>query len=168
MKIERRNFLIYGSLFGLSSYVNAREISMFEREFKKVKLTISAVQEHMFPPMSKLPSAKDMNVIAFLFETVEHQSFDKDIRDFIIEGAQEFMTREKGTFISMSDTDKEKALRDYEKTNYGSSWISRIMTITMEGMFGDPIYGSNVKEAGWKALGAYSGLPRPSKRYLDV
>jgi len=168
MKIERRSFLIFGSLFGLSPYVSAREISKFENEFKEVKLTISAVQEHMFPPTSKLPSAKNMNAIAFLFETVEHKSFDKDIRAFVIEGAQEFMTREKGTFISMSDERKEKALRAYEETNYGSSWISRIMTLTMEGMFCDPIYGSNVKEAGWKALNAYGGQPRPNTRYLDV
>ena len=40
------------------------------------------------------------------------------------------------------------------------------MTITMEGMFSDPIYGSNIKESGWKALGAYGGFPRPKTKYL--
>ena len=168
MKIERRNFLIFGSLFGFSTYVNAREISAFESEFKKVKLTIAAVQEHMFPQMNKLPSAKEMNTIQFLFETVEHKSFDKDIRAFVIEGAKELMAREKESFIFMSNREKEKALRAYEETNYGSSWLSRIMTLTMEGIFCDPIYGSNVKEVGWKALGAYGRQPRPNSRYIDV
>jgi len=40
--------------------------------------------------------------------------------------------------------------------------------LTMEGMFADPIYGSNTNELGWKALGAFGGQPRPKKRYLDV
>ena len=41
------------------------------------------------------------------------------------------------------------------------------MTITMEGMFSDPVYGSNIKEDGWKALGAYGGFPRPKTKYLE-
>jgi len=168
MGIARRSFLIFGSLFGLSTYVNTREISVFENNFTEVKSTIEAVQKHMFPKLSKFPSSGKMNTIHFLFETVEHKSFDKDIRAFVIEGGQELIIREKGKFISMSDIEKEKALRAYEETNYGSLWLSRIMTITMEGMFCDPIYGSNVKETGWKALSAYGGQPRPRTRYLDV
>ena len=67
----------------------------------------------------------------------------------------------------MSEKEKERALRAYEQTNYGSSWLGRIMTLTMEGIFSDPIYGSNVKEAGWKSLGTYGGLPRPKTRYIE-
>jgi hypothetical protein len=95
-----------------------------------------------------------------------HKSFDKDIKVFVLEGAQELIAREKGRFPFLSKVEKEKALRAYEKTNYGSSWLSRIMTITMEGMFSDPIYGSNMKERGWKALNAYGGFPRPKTKYL--
>jgi len=168
IKMDRRSFLIFGSFVGLSVYVNARQISAFENNFKEVKQTIAAVQAHMFPSMSKLPSAKKMNTIQFLFETVAHKSFDKDIRAFVIEGAKELIVREKGKFIFMSDIEKEKVLREYEETNYGSAWLSRIMTLTMEGMFSDPIYGSNINEAGWKALNAYGGEPRPKTRYLDV
>ena len=109
-----------------------------------------------------------MHVTAFLFETVAHKSYDKDIRAFVIEGAQELDNRTKGEFVSLSLSDKEKALRAYEETNYGSSWLSRMMTLAMEGLFCDPIYGSNVKEAGWKALNAYGGFPRPETRYLGV
>jgi len=68
----------------------------------------------------------------------------------------------------MTKVEKEKALRAYEKTNYGSSWLSRIMTLTMEGMFSDPIYGSNTKEAGWKSVGAYGGYPRAKIKYMGL
>jgi len=166
--IKRRQFLIFGTLLGVSPYLKAKEFNVFEKAFQEVEATIAGVQEHLFPRASKLPSAKKMNSTQFVFETMTHKSFDKDIREFVLDGAKELISRENGHFVAMSSVDKEKALRAYEETNYGSSWLSRIMTLTMEGMFCDPIYGSNVKEAGWKALHSFGGQPRPDARYLDV
>jgi len=164
--MKRRNFLVLGSLLGLSPYIEAKAASSFALSFKKVEATIAAVQDHMFPKNAKLPSASQMHTIHFLFDTVNHKSYDKDIRTFVIEGAEEFISREKGKFVQMTEAEKEKALRAYEETSYGSNWLSRIMTLTMEGLFSDPIYGSNINESGWKALGAYGGLPRATKRYV--
>ena len=166
--IKRRQFLILGSLLGLSPYIQAKDISTFEKEFKAIEATLFAVQQHMFPEGSKLPSAASMHVTQFVFETITHKSYDRDIKAFVLEGAKELHKREKGQFVSMTDQEKEKALRAYEETNYGSNWLSRILTLTMEGMFCDPVYGSNIKEEGWKALSAYGGFPRPKTRYMDV
>jgi len=167
MQIKRRSFLKLGSILSLSPYLKAEEITAFEKEFKAVKPTISAVQEHLFPEKSKLPSANSMYVTQFLFETITHKSFDRDIKAFVLEGAQELVSREKGRFTSMTSVDKEKALRAYEETNYGSSWLSRIMTLTMEGMFCDPIYGSTLNESGWEAVNAFGGFPRPRTKYME-
>jgi len=164
--VKRRQFLILGSLLGLSPYVQAKKIDTFSQEFKKVEATIEAVQNHMFPVGNTLPSAKQTHVIQFLFETVAHTSYDKDIRVFIIEGAEELMRREKNRFLSMNTLEKEKALRAYENTNYGSSWLSRIMTVTMEGLFSAPIYGANKNEIAWKSIDMYGGYPRPTVKYL--
>jgi len=166
--IKRRQFLIFGTMLGLSPYIEAKELRTFEKDFDGVKKTIFAVQEHMFPPHSKLPSSSMMHATTFLFDTLKHKSYDKDIRAFVIEGAKELQNREKGRFFAMTEKEREKALRAYEETEYGSNWLSRIMTLTMEGMFCDPIYGSNIQEAGWKALHALGGKPRPTTRYLDV
>ncbi len=167
MKMPRRKFLILSSFLSLSPYLEAKKFSGFKKDFREIKSTIVAVQVHMFPEGSKIPSAMSMNVIEFLFETITHKSYDKDIRAFVLEGAQELKGREKGRFNTMTYTDKEKALRAYEETSYGRNWLARIMTITMEGMFSDPIYGPNIKEAGWKALSAYGGYPRPKTRYIE-
>ncbi len=166
--IKRRQFIILSSLLGMAPYVQAREDRKLKKEFSLVADTIGKVQEHMFPKGSKLPSAKSMNSIQFLYDTISHKSYDKDIRAFVIGGAEELIKREKGKFTSMTSIQKEKALRAYEETNYGSNWLSRIMTLTMEGLFSDPIYGSNVRESGWKSVGAYGGFPRPKIKYLGV
>jgi len=166
--MQRRNFLILGSLLGLSPTIEAKAPSSFERAFKEVEETIAAVQAHMFPEGSKIPSAKQMRTIQFLFETVNHESYDKDIRAFVLEGAKELIDREKGRFVSMSEAERERALRAYEETSYGSNWLSRIMTLTMEGLFSAPVYGVNIHEAGWKALHAYGGMPQPKTRYIAL
>ncbi|SFZ98825.1 Tat (twin-arginine translocation) pathway signal sequence domain protein [hydrothermal vent metagenome] len=166
--MQRRNFLILGSIFGLSPYVKAEEHTELSREFEKVKSLIAAVQEHMFPAGNKIPSAKDMDANRFLFEAISHNCYDKDIRAFVIEGAKEFKNSTKGDFLTMNKKDKEKALREYEQSSYGQSWLSRIMVITLEGIFSDPIYGSNKKEAGWKALNSYGGFPRAKSRYIQL
>ena len=166
--LKRRQFLIAGSLLGLSPYVEAKGIRKFDKRLSALKNTIASVQAHMFPRGSKLPSAEEMHVVEFVFETITHASYDKDIRLFVIEGAEELIKREKNSFISMSHEEKEQALRAYEKTNYGSSWLSRIMTLTMEGLFSDPIYGANKNEIGWKSIQAYGGQPRPTVKYLDI
>ncbi len=168
VKTKRRQFLILGSLLGVSPYIHAKELHIFEKDFKRVRLTIAAVQKQMFPKGSKLPSAEEMNVTEFLFETIAHKSYDKDIRAFVIEGAEELMQREKSPFHLMTASKKEEAMRAYEETNYGSSWLSRIMTLTMEGLFCDPVYGSNIKEEGWKSLHSFGGQPRPSVKYLEI
>ncbi|WP_415406832.1 gluconate 2-dehydrogenase subunit 3 family protein [Sulfurovum sp. CS9] len=167
--MKRRKFLILSSVLGLSSSLLGKNNSIvFSKSLKRVEKTIQSVQQHLFPEGSQIPSARSMNVTQFLLETITHPSYDKDIRLFVIEGAEELESREEGKFTAFSEKEKERALRAYEETHYGSNWLSRIMTLTMEGMFSDPIYGSNVKEAGWKALGSYGGLPRPTTRYIKL
>lgn len=168
MRIKRREFLIFSSMVTLSSCLHASADLEFDKQFKEVKEIIDAVQKHMFPDNTVLSSVTHTNVIQFVYETLKHKSFDKDIRAFVIEGAQSLKQRTKNAFVTLSQAEKEKALRAYEETAYGSAWLSRIMTLALEGMLSDPIYGANDKGSGWKALHTSGGEPRPKKRYLDV
>lgn len=165
--LKRRDFIVMGSILGLSTCVDAKMQSSFVKGFREVESLISVVQQHMFPPNASLPSARESDATAFLFETLNHPSYDKDIRAFIIEGAKELMGQEKQSLLRMSSEEIEKTLRRYEETSYGSAWLSCIMTLTIEGMFSDPIYKANKKEIGWIKLKAYGGYPRPTTRYLE-
>jgi hypothetical protein len=178
--MKRRNFLIFGSAFGLLAYFGAKKDSArkdkdnvrkdndFKTVFASVESTIAQVQAHMFPPNSNLPSASAMNATFFLSEAISHQCFDRDTRAFILEGAQELQTRIDGDFTALTFEQKEQALRAYEETGYGSSWLSQIMRLTMEAIFSDPIYGGNTDELGWKTLQSYGGFPRPTQKYIGV
>ncbi len=166
--MRRRHFLILGSLTGISPYLKAEALSPQHIAFKKVKKTIDAVQAHMFPQGGKLPSAEDMQTIMFVEDTLFHPTYDRDIRAFVIEGAEELERRENGRFLSYNSAQKEKALRAYEATNYGINWLSRIMILSLEALLSDPIYGSNKKESGWHVLETKGGEPRPTQRYIGT
>ncbi|MGC9351561.1 MAG: gluconate 2-dehydrogenase subunit 3 family protein [Sulfurovum sp.] len=165
--MRRRDFLVTSAVIGLSASIDAQEISAETKALRSVETLIAAVQQHMFPEGSRLPSAKSMDTITFLKETITHASYDRDIRRFVIEGAQELESRTEGKFLRMDRSEKEHALRSYEETNYGSNWLARIMTLTMEAIFSDPIYGSNIGQKGWKAVESVGGEPRPKRRYIE-
>jgi hypothetical protein len=164
--MQRRKFLLFGSLLGVGSALHAIPPSRFEQEFQKIAALITAVQEHFFPEEGTLPSAKQMNTTHFLFETISHPTYDRDTRAFVITGAKHLDKQEKGKFITLSPAEKEQALRAYETDNEGKKWLSCIMMLTLEGLLGDPIYGSNINEAGWHALHTQGGNPRPQCRYI--
>ena len=131
--MKRRNFLILSSIFGISSFVEAKQRDKFKKRFSIIKPVIVAVQEHMFPRDNILPSTEETRLTTFLYKTIMHKSYDKDIKVFVLEGAQELLHR-KNDFVHLTYNEKEKVLREYEKTEYGSAWLSRIMTLSLEGM----------------------------------
>ena len=134
----------------------------------EVYSVIAAVQQHMFPDKSSIPSAIAFHATQFTAETIMHPTYDKDIRKFVIEGAEELQNREKQQFLNYDTRQREKALRAYEETGYGSGWLDRIMLLSLEGLLSDPVYGGNSKELGWKALQTRGGDPRPTSRYLQL
>jgi gluconate 2-dehydrogenase gamma chain len=46
------------------------------------------------------------------------------------------------------------------------AFFTRLLTLTMEGFFGDPIYGGNRNKASWKMLG-FPGLPATYANVID-
>lgn len=135
---------------------------------KEIYSVIAAVQEHMFPQENTLPSATTFRATAFLAETLMHPTYDKDIRAFVIKGAEALQKRENHHFLTYDVAHKEKALRAYEETDYGGRWLDRIMLLSLEALLSDPIYGGNMRESGWHALQAKGGDPRPTSKYVQL
>ena len=54
-----------------------------------------------------------------------------------------------------------------EFANFSSrAFFARLLTMTMEGFFGDPIYGGNRNKASWRMLG-FPGLPATYAHLID-
>ena len=146
--------------------LNAKNMDINKQEFQKVHATIAAVQLHMFPKDSVLPTSERICMMDFLYHSIFEKHYDKEIRDFVIEGAKILENHSEQKFVNLTNSEKEKILRNYEKSNYGSIWLKRIMTLSIEALFSDPIYRGNIKELGWKSIDTYAGYPRPKLRYI--
>jgi hypothetical protein len=164
--MNRRGFVSLCAVNGAISILHSKD-KIDKSLPKDIYNTIQAVQEHFFPLNITLPSASEFGATKFLNSTIFHKSFDKDIKDFVISGAEEFMIQENGKFIEYDSNKKEIALRKFENTSLGANWLSRIMILSLEALLSDPIYGGNIKQSGWDFLQTTGGNPRPINRYAN-
>lgn len=168
--LTRRKFLLVSTLctstLAVHPYISEKS-KLLSKRFDKVVETIVSIQLHMFP-LGILGHSLPLQALEnFLRTTLFEPRYDPDIRLFVIEGAERFIAINKTFVVSMKTSQKEKQLRQYEETNYGSAWLSRIMTLTMEALFSDPIYAVNSDEKMWKMLQTYGGYPRPKSEYMQ-
>ncbi len=163
--MQRRDFLATLPLSGMALYATTSPHPHPDKKaFLKHKPLLAAVQAHMIPQTPHFPSAKAMQSIDFMEESIFHPSYDYEIRAFIIEGAALLYQREPH-FLSYTFQEKERALRAFEEDG-GEAWLSRILILTLEALLSDPIYGSNKKGYCWYALNTQGGEPRPKVRYI--
>jgi gluconate 2-dehydrogenase gamma chain len=137
----------------------------------RVWRTLEAVQQHLLPGGNGAPSAQQLHATQYLYMTMRHSSFDYEIRDFIFQGVHWAESEAVGSygrsFTLLKPQEKEQVcqilLFEYGR---GESWLSTLVSYTLEALLSDPIYGGNVDKAGWKWLGHVPGSPRPQKRFV--
>lgn len=132
-----------------------------ERQF------LTAVQSHLLPSEIDSPGAQDVHATQYLELALTGSDINPAHQGQIKRGivALESLSNEKnGTaFISLSTTQREDLLRDFEDTEDGYEWLRTVMGYTIEAYLGDPAYGGNTDELGWRATGHSPGVPRPIK-----
>lgn len=165
---SRRKFILWSSMMGTAFAMDSTPQSgQLMQRLNKVIDTIVSVQWHMFPLSSTDIDVWKYRYRLFIEKTLFETHFDADIRAFIIEGAEKLIAMQDKSFHLLSRLQKEDVLRKYEKSRYGSAWLSRILTLTMEAAFSDSVYGCNYTEEMWKFIESYGGYPRPKSEYLQ-
>lgn len=128
--------------------------------------TIKLIQEDIFPLATKL----GINTLGYLTLILHHNRVTNREKEFIRNGVlwlnEESVNRYKKTYILLSSSQRQNILQTIAKEHWGENWINIMLTYIMEATLGDPIYGANKNEAGWKWLKFHGGLPRPKEAYL--
>lgn len=156
-------------------------------ENKKLKqpwLTLSAVQEHLFPRTGKIkntqtsndfsPGAKDINAIGYLYTMLHTPNADRDERKFILKGVSWLddiaNTMSNKPFIKLNGNDRERVLKKISASETGETWLSTLLRYVFEALLTDPVYGGNTNSMGWQWLEHQPGFPRPSenKKYWKL
>jgi len=129
---------------------------------------IEAVCMRIFPS-DGTPGAKEAGVILFIDKALA--TFAAPLKDVMLIGLADLNKKvgEKwpGTtsFVALKSEQQDEYLKSIEKTPF----FGQIRFATCVGMFGNPSYGGNQGEAGWKLLGFQShGIYQPPFGYYDA
>lgn len=128
-----------------------------------------------FPNDGNGPSYTDINAFGYIM-WVLHDSLDRKTEDnsYIIEGldwanetAQEIYFK---PFVELDEKEKEALIGKFTVLDWGENWSSMLITLILEALVLDPIYGGNKNEAGWTWLEHIPGYPRPTEenRYEKI
>jgi gluconate 2-dehydrogenase gamma chain len=138
--------------------------------------TLAAVLPQLFPTEAGSPGAAEINALGYLQSALARDETEaREDYAFIAAGAAFFRKRVAldhggAHFEELDEAGREAALQKMAGSTDGANWISMLMYYLLEALLGDPVYGGNVGEAGWKWLDYTPGFPRPpeGKRYYEL
>jgi len=120
-----------------------------------------------FPNDGNGPGAEDINAFGYIM-WVLHDTLNRKIEDnaYILKGlewanetAQEIYF---APFVELSEKQKRALVGKFTELDWGENWSSMMITLILEALVLDPIYGGNTNEAGWEWLKHTPGYPRPT------
>jgi len=159
---SRRNFLKLG--FMSSSVFVMSGCELFS--ITTPQDTIKVLQYDLFPQAKKL----NINTASYMSIIFNHTKIIKEDKEFIKNGVkwlnEEALKMHKTTYTKLFATQREEVLTQIATKEWGESFLHDILSYLFEAMLGDPIYGGNNREAGWKWLAFSGGEPRPKEMYL--
>lgn len=135
---------------------------------------LKSVLNILFPDDKNGPSIESLNTLNYILWVLKDAGASQSHKDYLIEGidwADEIAFERSGYhYLDLDSEEQERAVKNYTETDYGKEWCSIMMTLILESLLLDPIYGGNVDQAGWKWLKHTPGFPGPDEktRYENV
>lgn len=172
--ISRRDFILLsslsiGSLFvplpGCKNVDKSYEAGYISEEEVKI---LNAVLDVLFPDDGFGPSHKDFNATQYIINVLNDPFYDGELKVFMVEGIENINSVAKSLFDrdlpDLPYDQKQKVIeKALEKDEKYEQWLSITITLVLEALLSDPLYGGNTNEIGWKWLDHYIGIPRPDK-----
>jgi len=127
--------------------------------------TIAAVLADLFPGGNGIPSPRMLHVLDYLGGVFDDPWVSDDDKAFLKNGARWLDESAEEAFgkpyFRLGGIERRKVLNDVSKSPWGENWLWTVFNYFFEALLGDPVYGINTREAGWRWLGHVPGYPRP-------
>ena len=159
---SRRTFLKASFLSSFVVVMGAYDI------FDKIKPSpsLNLVQKDLFPFAQEL----NVNMPQYMSIILAHSRISETDKEFILNGVkwlnEEAVAMYEKLYTKLTSNERQSVLKNIVQESWGESWISTLLTYTMEAIFSDKIYGVNPQEKAHKWLAFDMGLPRPTKALL--
>lgn len=170
-KLSRRKFLgigiLAGTLVGLPSISVLSNVGNDNGILSQKQFSIlTSVQRILFPSDGNGPGAMDVMADNYMLWVLSDVRMDPEEKEYIIDGigwvdetAEENFSK---AFSSLTEPEKEEVIATISSENWGSSWLSVILTFIFEALLCNPQYGGNIDSIGWDWLQHNPGYPRPA------
>ncbi len=160
--LNRREFLLYSFATSAVFITNGCEVNGITTPLE----TLSQVQKDLFPKSKTL----GINTQHYMRIVLNHPRIDDKTKTFLKNSVawlnESAYERYQKKYILLNDEHRQKLLHQISTTQWGERWIYKLLSFGFEAMLGDPVYGANINEAGWRWLKFEGGRPRPKKAYL--
>lgn len=150
---------IAGNIIGGTDNLSGNQISI-----------ITSVQEILFPQDHTGPGAYDIMADKYLLWVLSDVRMDPEEIKYIVNGADWVDETAKEnyskSYLKLSQSEKETLIAQISQEDWGSSWLSVILTFIFEALLCDPQYGGNPEKIGWEWLNHNPGNPQPTEPLL--
>lgn len=172
--MKRRDFLIGGSgalIVTAASASRMRSGSAFAAAETVLAAeetrTLDAVLEIVLPKEPDSPGASDIRAREYIESVLADPRTKESDRTFLLRGIRSLeklaLEKRERAFSQLSRSEQEELFQAYVDDG-GESWVASLIASVLEALFGDPVYGGNVNEVGWKWIEHTPGFPRPPRR----
>ncbi len=136
---------------------------------KKRYDTLTLLQKDLFPDIGDSVSIEAVNAREYASYILHHPRINDDEKKFIKNALVWLDEEAKWSFgkqyAELETKQRNEVLEQIAKTSWGESLIETVLTYIFEALLGDPVYGINKNEVGWKWLKYQAGLPRPYEAF---
>ena len=186
MKTTDRRFflksLIVGGIalqipFVFSCNTNSLESITIKIDEKVFEINLSILRiilDNLFPKSAVSPGALQLNSDIYYIWFLKDSRLKSSKRTFFIENLKRFelFCKEKSgnDFVKLDKNEQSELIKTISRTHWGENYLSRTLSLIMESMFANPVYGSNPDKIGWKWLNYRGGIPEPQEwnKYPEI
>ena len=158
----RRKFLQYGFLSTSIVLFDGCTLFGVTTPYK----TLSVLQYDLVPKAQEL----ELDVNSYIHTVLRHSRISKSDKVFLKNGVkwlnEESIQRYHKEYTKLTTHQRQEILNTIAQTGWGEDFLYDVIGYTFEAMLGDPIYGVNKNEKGWRWLHFTGGLPRPKEAFL--
>ncbi len=133
-----------------------------------------AIFSFLLPSDGNGPASRDIHAVSYLDWLLADPLYDADIQAQIRSGLTRCLElaqkRHGKAFRQLTGVRQRDVLEHLKAQRHGEDFFSRMLSVLIDALVIDPVYGTQVQQQGWKWLGHIPGKPRPgpANRYPEI
>ncbi len=128
---------------------------------------LEAVLAILFPEDGEGPGYRTIRAAEYvqwvLADPFYHPGRKEELLDGLTALQKLAQGRHRKPFWELNEQEQDALVAQMAADEKHQGWLSLLLTLILEALLADPIYGGNPSQVGWQWLDHYVGVPRPDE-----